>query len=73
MKAEVRESDNFVEINFTPESIDEYSILLRLAINVKSEKPLVFTTFPAKGEPPHCYVTIAKKAPINQKNSTGNY
>jgi hypothetical protein len=61
MKTEIAERAFGLELNITPETLEETSLLFRFANNVKAEKPDVFLSF--SSAKPWCSVVLKKLHP----------
>lgn len=61
MITKITEGDEWLDIEFTPETAKETAILLRFARNANSEKPHVYFSFGSEKENPYCYIELHKR------------
>jgi hypothetical protein len=66
MKTEFNESDYGLEIDITPETVEEVAMLFRFAKNANSQKPDVWMNFEKKV---HCSLWLHKRKLSVQSNS----
>lgn len=66
MKAEIFENEGLFEVTLKPESIEEYSQLLRYGRNASAAKPEVFVSF---HNDPYCQIILKKKRYPHSENS----
>lgn len=69
MKIEFFENDQGMDLQFTPETVDEVATLARIANNTKSEKPSIHFYFAGK---PSMSMWVKKIAKNLQRNSISN-
>ncbi len=67
MKVEIQETQYGLDINLTPENLQEVSQLFRFTNNMKKEKPSVYMTF--SDSQTKCYINMSKVNRSKQVNS----
>lgn len=58
MKVEINENKYALDIQLTPETVEEVSMLARFAMNAKAQKPSIYMSFYSK---PYFIVHMSKR------------
>jgi hypothetical protein len=66
MITKIDESKYGLNLTLEPETIEDFSLLLRFGMNALAEKPNVFVSFDNK---PYCNIYLRKRKEIVQLNS----
>jgi hypothetical protein len=66
MITKIYDNQNGLNITIEPETVEEFTKLLRFSRNASSEKPHVYLSFQNE---PYCNIWLTKRKPSVQKNS----